>query len=144
MQNLTFRQNPINPIMKGFIIVAFICLLNKTGTAQSLSPENVDQVCKAFVAMTDTALRQKQFERVAIYSNAFRLLKEQYPVGEKYMQYFKDVDLNNFKLIGDWVIGLNTNPKKPGGFVNIESLSSQQIKTLEQQIKQVKESRKIE
>ncbi len=126
------------------ILFIFIFTFHNAIRGQSFSNENIDQLCKAFVAMTDTALKQKQFEKVAIYSNAFRLLKEQFAVEEKYTKYFREVNLNNFKLIGDWVISLNTIPKKPRGFVNIESLSKEQIETLEQDIKRIKSTKKIE
>lgn len=104
------------------ILLISFCATNKI-QAQAAKKSEIDAYCDLLVNMTDTALKQKQFNKVVVYSNMFKLLKHDYKIDVKYLSYFKSVDLNYMSLIGNWIINCHDSlARKPltGGYYNAE------------------------
>lgn len=99
---------------KRLLLLTLLLTCARISFSQLLTKETVKQTCIALVALTDTALKQKQYEKVALYINTFGQLKSiSTEVEEKYNTYFNSVVKRNSSLIGFWIISCEGPPIKP-------------------------------
>ena len=108
--------------MKLILSCIFLSFATLASYAQGLQQPAIDDACSVLADLAIIAVRQKKPEALAVYSNAFRLLKAQYKVDKKYSDWFMKIDLDNMSTVGNWVITMNGKPERPSGrFVNLEN-----------------------